>query len=165
MMKIASKKLLNLCLKSKLKVTVAESCTGGMISEAITSQAGASSVFDCSFITYSNVSKIKLLNVPKVLLEKHGSVSHEVAEAMAMGALKAAKANLSIAITGIAGPSGGDNPNKPIGTVHHFVLDDLNLKLHIKKKYKGNRENIRMQATNHAINMAIKLIAIRNKGT
>ena len=162
-MEAVSKKLLNYCLQKNLRVTVAESCTGGMISETITSHAGASSVFECSFITYSNKSKIDILNVPKTILDKYGSVSQEVAEAMAIGALKNTKVNIAIAITGIAGPSGGENPKKPIGTVHHFILDDLGKKMHLKKIYKGSRKDIRMQASINAFNLAIKLIKTRDK--
>jgi nicotinamide-nucleotide amidase len=100
----------------KLTVTCAESCTGGMISAAITSVAGSSDWFDRGFVTYSNAAKIDLLQVPDELMRVHGAVSEPVAAAMVEGALLASGASLAIAVTGIAGPAGGTR-DKPVGTV------------------------------------------------
>jgi nicotinamide-nucleotide amidase len=100
----------------KWRVTAAESCTGGLVAGAITSVAGSSGWFDQSYVTYSNDAKSERLGVGADLIASHGSVSEPVAKAMASGALAAARADLAVAITGIAGP-GGATPDKPVGTV------------------------------------------------
>lgn len=98
-------------------ITAAESCTGGLVSAAITSIAGSSAMFDRGFVTYSNEAKAELLGVSPDLIKNYGAVSAEVATAMAEGALTHSKATLSVAITGIAGPAGG-SIEKPVGLVH-----------------------------------------------
>ncbi|WP_414652733.1 CinA family protein [Hyphomicrobium sp.] len=98
------------------KITTAESCTGGLVAGAITSIAGSSDVFEEGFVTYSNLAKTRMIGVAAGLLDAHGAVSAEVAQAMADGALKSSGADLSVAITGIAGPGGG-SPEKPVGLV------------------------------------------------
>lgn len=98
-------------------ITAAESCTGGLVSAAITSIAGSSAMFDRGFVTYSNEAKVELLGVSPDLIKNYGAVSAEVATAMAEGALKHSRATLSVAITGIAGPGGG-SIEKPVGLVH-----------------------------------------------
>lgn len=101
-----------------LKITTAESCTGGLIVGLLTEIAGCSDVVDCGFITYSNDAKVALIDVPEDLLETYGVVSEEVARAMAEGALKASPcADISVSVTGIAGPTGG-SPEKPVGLVY-----------------------------------------------
>ncbi len=97
-------------------IATAESCTGGLVSAALTEISGSSAVFLAGFATYSNDAKINLLGVPAELIEKHGAVSEEVARAMAEGALDAALADIAISITGVAGPTGGSD-EKPVGTV------------------------------------------------
>jgi nicotinamide-nucleotide amidase len=99
------------------KLATAESCTGGLIAATITEVAGASDVFERGFVTYSNAAKIGDLGVPFETLYRHGAVSAEVAEAMAMGTLRASAADLAVSVTGIAGPSGG-TPQKPVGLVY-----------------------------------------------
>lgn len=100
-----------------VKVTLAESCTGGLVAAALTSVPGSSDVFERGFVTYSNESKHELLGVPHALLKRHGAVSVEVAKAMAKGALARSNANVAIAVTGIAGPGGGTK-EKPVGLVY-----------------------------------------------
>ena len=97
-------------------LATAESCTGGMIAAACTDLAGSSQWFDRGFVTYSNEAKTEMLGVPAELIEKHGAVSEEVVRAMAEGAIRHSRAQVSIAVTGIAGPGGGSK-EKPVGTV------------------------------------------------
>lgn len=97
-------------------LTAAESCTGGLIAAACTSLAGSSDWFECGFVTYSNAAKTELLGVPTTLIAQHGAVSAEVARAMADGALSRSRAQLAVAVTGVAGPGGG-TALKPVGTV------------------------------------------------
>ena len=104
------------CREREWRVATAESCTGGLIAAACTAVAGSSAWFERGFVTYSNESKHELLGVPKSLLERHGAVSEPVALAMAEGALARARAELAVAVTGIAGP-GGAVAGKPVGTV------------------------------------------------
>src|SRR5262249_51547770 len=100
-----------------MRVAAAESCTGGLVAAALTAIAGSSDVFECSFVTYSNKAKKKLLGVPTATLRRYGAVSGETAAAMAKGALKRSGADCAVSITGIAGPSGGSR-EKPVGLVH-----------------------------------------------
>jgi nicotinamide-nucleotide amidase len=99
-----------------LRIAAAESCTGGLVAGAITSVAGSSDWFDCGFVTYSNEAKIANLAVPAATIEEFGAVSEETALAMAQGALRSGRVQWALAVTGIAGPSGG-TPDKPVGTV------------------------------------------------
>lgn len=108
-----------------LKIATAESCTGGLIIGALTEIAGSSDVVDRGFITYSNEAKMQMLGITSEALTKHGAVSEVVAKAMAMGALAASDANLSVAVTGIAGPGGGSD-EKPVGLVHFASALNLN---------------------------------------
>jgi nicotinamide-nucleotide amidase len=103
-------------LRSTVRIATAESCTGGLIAGAITAVAGSSDWFECGFVTYSNAAKVRDLGVPAAMIERFGAVSAEVAEAMAQGARRLADVDWAVAVTGIAGPSGG-SPQKPVGTV------------------------------------------------
>jgi len=109
--------LLDICRASRLRITTAESCTGGLIAALLTEVAGSSDVFERGFVTYSNAAKIELLGVPSKLIDTHGAVSEPVARAMAEGALAHSAADLAIAVTGVAGPGGG-SADKPVGLVH-----------------------------------------------
>jgi len=112
-----SKRVLNKARVNKLRIATAESCTGGLIAASLTETPGSSDVLECGFIVYSNEAKTRLLGVPRELLERVGAVSEEVARALAKGALENGDTQLSIAVTGIAGPSGG-SVLKPVGLVH-----------------------------------------------
>ena len=102
----AAKRVLALSRAKELRIATAESCTGGLVAAALTEIAGSSDVVDCGFVTYSDAAKQKMLGVPKAILSRHGAVSAATAAAMAKGALKHSQADLSVAITGIAGPGG-----------------------------------------------------------
>jgi nicotinamide-nucleotide amidase len=113
----AARRLLDQCRRKGLRVATAESCTGGLVAGALTEIAGSSDVVECGFVVYSNEAKQSMLGVPASTLKRHGAVSAETASAMAAGALKKSRADLSVAITGIAGPGGGSR-DKPVGLVH-----------------------------------------------
>ena len=113
---LKAKKLTELLISKNMSIAVAESCTGGLLSSSLTSIPGASSYFNCGFITYSNESKIKMLNVDSQTIEIFGAVSEKVAYEMAMGAGQNSQSDLAISVTGIAGPSGG-TAEKPVGMV------------------------------------------------
>ena len=113
---LKAKKLTELLISKNMSITVAESCTGGLLSSSLTSIPGASSYFNCGFITYSNESKIKMLNVDSQTIELFGAVSERVAYEMAVGAGQHSQSDLAISVTGIAGPSGG-TAEKPVGMV------------------------------------------------
>ena len=112
-----NKKIISLLKRKKLKLAVAESCTGGMISSTITSVSGASKVFTMGLVTYSNQAKISILKVPKKIIQKHGAVSVQCCLSMVNNLSKISKSKVCISITGIAGPSGGTK-QKPVGLVY-----------------------------------------------
>jgi nicotinamide-nucleotide amidase len=112
-----AKHLLALCRARGLRIATAESCTGGLVAAALTEIAGSSDVVECGFVTYSNEAKEAMLGVPAVTLKRHGAVSAQTADAMVRGALKNSRADIAVAITGIAGPGGGSK-QKPVGLVH-----------------------------------------------
>jgi nicotinamide-nucleotide amidase len=116
-----AKRLLDLYRARDLRIAAAESCTGGLVAAALTAIAGSSDVFECSFVTYSNGAKQKLLGVPAATLRRHGAVSAETAAAMAKGALQRSGADCAVSITGIAGPGGGSSV-KPVGLVHFAAI-------------------------------------------
>lgn len=127
-------------------LALAESCTGGMAAQAVTSVAGSSAWFDRGFVTYSNAAKIEMLEVSAQTLESFGAVSEQTAREMAKGALKLSHAQIAGSITGIAGPDGGST-EKPVGTVC-FAWADHNLPLTVTTKhFQGNRHEIRQQAS------------------
>ena len=112
-----NKKIISLLKRKKLKLAIAESCTGGMLSSAITSVSGSSKVFTMGLVTYSNDSKNKLLKVPKMVIKKHGAVSIQCCFSMLDNLSKISKSDIAVSITGIAGPSGGTK-KKPVGLVY-----------------------------------------------
>ena len=111
------KSLVKILIKKKLKISFAESCTGGLLASSITSISGASKIFNISFVTYSNNAKIKFLKINKNIIKKYGAVSHECCLAMANNLAKISKADINVSITGIAGPRGGTK-KKPVGLVY-----------------------------------------------
>jgi len=138
---------LGLTLKAKgLMLAMAESCTGGMVAQAITSVAGSSEWFDRGFVTYSNAAKIDMLGVSSETLERFGAVSEQTASEMALGALMNSASQIAGSITGIAGPDGGTKA-KPVGMVC-FALASHNSPVSTNTQlFHGNREQIRQQAT------------------
>jgi nicotinamide-nucleotide amidase len=132
-------------------VAVAESCTGGLLATRLTDVPGSSAYFERGFVTYSNRAKVELLAVPAAMIEAQGAVSEEVSAAMAAGARAAARTDLGIGITGIAGPDGG-TPDKPVGLV--FVALDGAAGTRVRRcRFPGERERVRMQATQAALEM------------
>ena len=143
--------------RKKLKITVAESCTGGMLSSAITSVSGSSKVFNLGLVAYSNQSKIKVLKVSKNIMRKYGSVSEQVCKAMVKNVSKIGKANISVSITGIAGPSGGTKI-KPVGLVYVGIKKDN--RVEVKKylfKNKG-RSYIQKAAVNKSLGLILSFL-------
>ena len=148
--------LLNKCLEKKLTVTTAESCTGGMIASSIVSISGSSTIFKSSVVTYSNDMKSKILNIPLKLINENGAVSKIIAYNMASNVLNLMNADISIAVTGIAGPSGGSK-NKPVGLVYIGIGTKRNI---ITKEYlfKGSRLKIRQETTFEALKLTNGII-------
>ena len=137
----------------KWRISVAESCTGGLVCKLITDVEGSSAWFDRGFISYTNESKMAMLNVARETLDKHGAVSLQTVEAMAYGALSNSRANLALAISGIAGPGGG-TPDKPVGTVCFAWMDESGKCLSEVRLFSGNRQDVRLQAANYALCVA-----------
>ncbi len=138
----------------KLCIVTAESCTGGLIAASCTQLSGSSAWFERGFVTYSNAAKTELLGVPSALIEAQGAVSEEVAKAMAMGALSHSNASLSVAVTGIAGPTGG-SAAKPVGTVWlAWAWRDSQQAVHceaVLQQLKGSRAEVRCATTELAL--------------
>lgn len=138
---------LGAALKAQGKMlTLAESCTGGMVAAAITSIAGSSMWFDRGFVTYSNAAKIEMLGVSANTIQEYGAVSANTAAEMAQGALSHSAAQLSASITGIAGPDGG-SPQKPVGTVCFAWLGSTIALQTSTQHFQGNRKQVRQQST------------------
>jgi nicotinamide-nucleotide amidase len=138
------------------KLATAESCTGGMIAAACTDLAGSSNWFERGFVTYSNEAKSELLGVDPALIGQHGAVSEVVARAMAFGAVRHSLAQVSVAVTGVAGPSGG-SPQKPVGTVWFgFQVDGL---LNSEtRRFDGDRGAVRAATVRHALERLLALV-------
>ena len=148
-----SKNIVNKLIKKKLKISFAESCTGGLLSSTITSVSGSSKVFTLGLVAYSNQSKTKVLKVPKNIIRKYGSVSAPVCLAMVKNLSKISKTNISVSITGIAGPSGGTKI-KPVGLV--YVGIKKNNKISVKKYLFKNKGRSYIQRS--AVNKCLELI-------
>lgn len=140
-----------------LMLTTAESCTGGLIAGLITSVAGSSDVLDCGFVTYSNGAKSRMIGVPAALIAAHGAVSEDVARAMAEGALAHSTADVSVAVTGVAGPGGG-TASKPVGLVHCAAARKGRPTLHRELRLGDiGREAVRLETVRMAVAMAYEI--------
>ena len=135
-MKKLSQKVVKLLSKKRLKISFAESCTGGLLSSSITSISGSSKVFTLGLVTYSNQAKINILKVPKKIIMKHGAVSYETCLSMVKNLYKISRTNISLSITGVAGPNGGTK-QKPVGLV--FIGVKKGNKTLVKKFLFKNR--------------------------
>ena len=156
-MKKFSQKIVKLLKKKRLKLSVVESCTGGMLSSTITSISGSSKVFTMGLVTYSNQSKSHLLKVPKQIIKKNGAVSIQCCFSMVNNLSKISKSNIAVSITGVAGPSGGTK-QKPVGLV--YVGIKIGNKVKIKRylfKNKG-RSNIQRAAVKKALELILSVL-------
>lgn len=150
-----AQKLIDLAKSKKIHLATAESCTGGLISAAITSIPGSSEVFQSGFVTYSNLSKHIFLKVSEDLMKEKGSVSVEVAKIMAVNACLRSRADMAVSVTGIAGP-GGATEDKPIGLIYiGFYSRKTGVNVAFKHNFEGNRNEIRKQTVAKALDILI----------
>ena len=156
-MKNLANKVVKKLIKKKIKISFAESCTGGMLSSMITSVSGSSKAFGLGFVTYSNKAKINVLKVPKKIIAIHGAVSKECCQSMVKNLSKISKANISVSITGIAGPNGGTKL-KPVGLV--YIGFKKRNKIIIKENHfkSSNRISIQKATVKTALNIIHKII-------
>ena len=155
-MKELSKKVINLLRKKKLKISFAESCTGGMLASSITAIRGSSKIFTLGLITYSNQSKINILKVRRNIIIKHGAVSYETCLSMVKNLSLMSKTHVSVSITGVAGPGGGTK-SKPVGLVYIGVKKGKKILI---KKYlfkSKKREVIQRSSVNKALNLVLSI--------
>lgn len=150
-----SRRLLEGCRRGNLSLVTAESCTGGLVAGCLTAVPGASDVFTRGFVTYANEAKTELLGVPEALLAQHGAVSEEVARAMAEGTKRTARADLALAVTGIAGPA-SDMTEKPVGLVHMAAAGTETH--HERHQFSGNRDEIRLAAVAAVLELGLKAL-------
>ena len=149
------KLLIKLLIKKKIKVSVAESCTGGLLASTITSMSGASKIFNLGLITYSNQAKIKILKVNKSVIKKYGAVSYECCYAMVNNLSKISKASINVSITGIAGPKGGTK-KKPVGLVHIGVKKGNKIEI-TRCLFKSKKRSLIQKATvKKALNLVLR---------
>lgn len=149
--------LLATCRARALRLATAESCTGGLIAGALTAVAGSSDVMERGFVTYTNASKTEMLGVPADLIAAHGAVSEPVARAMAEGALGRSPADIAVAVTGIAGPTGG-TAEKPVGLVHLAAARRGGPTLHERRVFDGDRMAVREQTVAAALHLITRLM-------
>ena len=156
-MKKLSQSIVKLLSKKRLKISFAESCTGGLLSSAITSISGSSKVFTLGLVTYSNLAKVNILKVPKKIIKKYGAVSYETCSLMVRNLNKISKTDISVSITGIAGPKGGSK-KKPVGLVY-IGLKIGNKTLVKKYLFKNKKRSLIQKATvNKALNLILSFI-------
>ena len=148
--------LVRLLTKKKLKISFAESCTGGQLASTITSISGASKIFNLGLVTYSNQAKIKVLKVNKSIIKKYGAVSYECCYAMVNNLSKISKANINVSITGIAGPKGGTK-QKPVGLVYIGVKKGDKTQINKCLFKSKKRSSIQKAAVNKALNLVLRV--------
>ena len=151
------KSLIKILAKKKLKISVAESCTGGLLASNITSTSGASKVFNLGFVTYSNQAKIKILKVNKNIIRKYGAVSHECCSTMVNNLSKISKANINVSITGIAGPKGGTKL-KPVGLVYIGIKKGNKISVNKCLFKSKKRSSIQKATVNKALNLILRTV-------
>jgi PncC family amidohydrolase len=156
-MKKETVKVINLLKRKKLKIAIAESCTGGMLSSAITSVDGASKVFTMGLVTYSNQAKISILKVPKKIIQKHGAVSIQCCLSMVNNLGKISKSKMCVSITGIAGPKGGTK-QKPVGLVYIGVKNGKKIVVSKNQFKKKGRSAIQKATVKKALNLIIRYL-------
>ena len=151
------KSLIKILAKKKLKISVVESCTGGLLASKITSTSGASKVFKLGFVTYSNQAKIKILKVNKNIIQKYGAVSHECCSMMVNNLSKISKANINVSITGIAGPKGGTK-SKPVGLVYIGIKKGNKISVNKCLFKSKKRSSIQRASVNKALNLILRTV-------
>ena len=152
-----NKKVVSLLKRKKLKLAIAESCTGGMLSSAIISVSGASKIFSMGLVTYSNQSKISILKVPKKIIQKHGAVSVQCCLSMVNNLSKISKSKVCVSITGIAGPKGGTN-EKPVGLVYIGVKNGKKIVVSKNQFKNKGRSAIQKATVKKTMNLVLKQI-------
>ena len=151
------KSLIKILAKKKLRISVVESCTGGLLASKITSSSGASKVFNLGFVTYSNQAKIKILKVNKNIIQKYGAVSHECCSMMVNNLSKISKANINVSITGIAGPKGGTK-SKPVGLVYIGIKKGNKISVNKCLFKSKKRSSIQRASVNKALNLILRTV-------
>ena len=146
--------LFEACKEQNLKLALAESCTGGLIAGCVTAVAGSSDVLERGFVTYSNAAKAEMLGVDEALIIEHGAVSEDVAVSMAEGALMNSDAQITLSVTGIAGPGGGTD-DKPVGLVHIAVAREGQETHHQRHVFTGDRERVRIQTVESGLKLLL----------
>jgi len=156
-MKNLIQKIIKLLSKKRLKISFAESCTGGLLSSLITSVSGSSKVFNLGLVTYSNQAKINILKVPKKIIKNHGAVSYTTCLYMVKNLNKISKANISVSITGVAGPKGGTK-KKPVGLIYIGIKkgNKTMVKKYLLKNKKRN--SIQRATVNKALNLVLSFV-------
>ena len=149
---VEAESLLAACRAKRITLATAESCTGGLIAAVLTAIAGSSDVVDRGFITYSNEAKAEMIGVPMALIQSHGSVSEEVARAMAQGALERSRARIAVSVTGVAGPGGG-SAEKPVGLVCFGLAKKGERVISERRLLPGDRAGVRAATVAHAFAM------------
>jgi nicotinamide-nucleotide amidase len=150
-----AKTLLEICEAKKLTLATVESCTGGLLAGCLTAVPGSSSVVERGFVTYSNLAKIEEVGVDPALIHAHGAVSHEVAGAMAAGALRHAPVDLSAGVTGVAGPGGG-SAEKPVGLVYISTAAKNEAPTVTENHFEGDRDAVREASVSRALDLLIE---------
>ena len=151
------KQIISKLREKKIILSIAESCTGGMLSQSITSISGSSEVFSFGVVTYSNQSKIKYLNVPREIIKKYGAVSEECCYSMLVNLEKISKSNLCVVITGVAGPNGGTKM-KPVGLVYIGIKKGKKIKINNFLFKDQNRDSIRKRSVKKTLEIIKKFI-------